>query len=303
MKKKVLLLIVFVCVAIISNAQLEVKYDGSTRAGLDDFLNSRYIQLGASSTRSSGYNIAVAGKSTILSGNGGAVSCGVYGRANNPYCSMTYGVAGDLSSSCTSGAGIMGSTTDILGYLVPGKYAGYFYGNTCVNGTLTATQIHQLSDKRLKDNVFSLSESAFPTLERLLNINVVSFNYSPKMFLQNIPDSITYEEAAKNLGIDSKKRHYGVIAQELQELFPELVEEGPDGYLKVNYIELVPLLIRSIQELKTEINEIKEDNKVARQMLEENGGDSKLQRKTTTPPNYSISINGQQVGIKKSYRK
>ena len=36
-----------------------------------------------------------------------------------------------------------------------------------------------------------------------------------------------------------------------------MVVEGQDGYLAVNYIELVPILIRSIQELKAELDELK----------------------------------------------
>jgi hypothetical protein len=36
-----------------------------------------------------------------------------------------------------------------------------------------------------------------------------------------------------------------------------LVSEGQDGYLSVNYIELVPVLIRCIQELKQEVDELK----------------------------------------------
>lgn len=39
----------------------------------------------------------------------------------------------------------------------------------------------------------------------------------------------------------SARTHYGVSAQELQQLFPDLVEEGQDGYLAVNYQELIPI--------------------------------------------------------------
>lgn len=53
------------------------------------------------------------------------------------------------------------------------------------------------------------------------------------------------------------QRHYGLIAQELQEIYPTLVQEGQDGYLSINYIELVPLLIRSIQTLKQELDAVK----------------------------------------------
>ena len=53
------------------------------------------------------------------------------------------------------------------------------------------------------------------------------------------------------------QRHFGLIAQELKDIYPTLVQEGQDGYLSINYIELVPILIRSIQTLKQELDEVK----------------------------------------------
>ena len=38
------------------------------------------------------------------------------------------------------------------------------------------------------------------------------------------------------------------------------MREGQDGYLGVNYTELVPILIRSIQELKQELDEVRGGN-------------------------------------------
>jgi hypothetical protein len=58
----------------------------------------------------------------------------------------------------------------------------------------------------------------------------------------------------KKAGLDTSKKHYGVIAQELQELFPTLVDEDQDGYLGVNYVELVPVLVCAIQELKAQVD-------------------------------------------------
>lgn len=81
-----------------------------------------------------------------------------------------------------------------------------------------------------------------------------------------LPDSISEEEIIRQSGIDPDKTHVGLIAQELRELFPTLVEEGQDGYLAVNYVELVPLLIHSIQELNQKI-EILEKNANRRSAL------------------------------------
>lgn len=50
---------------------------------------------------------------------------------------------------------------------------------------------------------------------------------------------------------------YGVIAQEVQKEFPEMVEMQENGYLAVDYIQLIPVIIEAIKELKQEINQIK----------------------------------------------
>ncbi|HZV70257.1 MAG TPA: hypothetical protein VFG10_11965 [Saprospiraceae bacterium] len=49
----------------------------------------------------------------------------------------------------------------------------------------------------------------------------------------------------------------GVIAQELQKLFPELVKEDKEGMLSVNYSGLIPVLIESIKDQQNQIDELK----------------------------------------------
>ncbi len=48
----------------------------------------------------------------------------------------------------------------------------------------------------------------------------------------------------------------GVIAQEVQELIPSAVKEREDGYLKVEYTKIIPLLIESIKELSAKVKEL-----------------------------------------------
>ena len=59
-------------------------------------------------------------------------------------------------------------------------------------------------------------------------------------------------------GEENRPTRYGVSAQELQNLFPDLVEEGQDGYLAVNYMEIIPMLICSVQELQREVSRLRE---------------------------------------------
>ena len=145
----------------------------------------------------------------------------------------------------------------LLCYGVTGKYAGYFLGNTYVTGTLTANTVVQSSDYRLKENIVPLSEQRGNVLDKVLNMNVVEYNYRKMIPSIEISDTVSMDEALKNAGIDTDKRHIGLIAQELKELFPQLVVEGQDGYLAINYVELVPVLIQAIQELQEEVDELK----------------------------------------------
>jgi hypothetical protein len=50
--------------------------------------------------------------------------------------------------------------------------------------------------------------------------------------------------------------HYGLIAQEVRDVLPDIVtgDEGPDGTLGLNYSELVPVLIRAVQEQQEQID-------------------------------------------------
>ena len=54
-----------------------------------------------------------------------------------------------------------------------------------------------------------------------------------------------------------QKLHYGLIAQELQQVCPELVYENSNGLLSINYLEIIPILIEAIKEQQVEIDELK----------------------------------------------
>ena len=54
------------------------------------------------------------------------------------------------------------------------------------------------------------------------------------------------------------KQKIGVLAQEIKEVFPELVSEDDNEMLAVNYQGLVPVLINALKEQQSEIDELKE---------------------------------------------
>lgn len=109
----------------------------------------------------------------------------------------------------------------------------YIPGNLYVDGIILNP-----SDIYLKDKIEDLNKDVS---NNLMNIRPTQFIFKSDPF---------------------KKKHYGFIAQEIEEHFPELVSLKIDkdiANLKaVNYLEMVPLLVYQIQKMQKEIDELKE---------------------------------------------
>ena len=226
-------------------------------------------------------NIGVFGHFGIDSYSSQYGNYGILGftTSNTLYNGRNYGLCGMIeptNGSFIGGAGIYATDCDYC-YSYPhnfqGAYAGYFVGNVNTLGNLTATSLFTPMDSRLCDNIVSLSQSnrsGKTTLENLLNMNVVEYNLKGRQFeeVSGDIDPEKAEELKRELEFLKKedkemtsRRHFGVDARELQKVYPDLVLEGQDGYLSVNYLEMVPLVIRSIQELKQELDELAEVDK------------------------------------------
>ena len=132
----------------------------------------------------------------------------------------------------------------------------------------------QPSDARLKENVQALDESlgtkGTSILEQLDMLTPVSFKYKK---IEETKDETTSEEGREEVeeipNPVMEKEHFGLIAQELQKVYPNLVYEKDNGYLAVNYVELVPVLMQAIKELKSELDEIKGNTSARKTMATE----------------------------------
>lgn len=92
------------------------------------------------------------------------------------------------------------------------------------------------SDRRLKENISSLSNEA---LEKIYSIKIYEFDYK---------DDVPYESLRG-------KHAFGVIADEIESLFPELVVHKDDleKYKKVVYVKTIPLLLGVIGDLNSRL--------------------------------------------------
>ncbi|MDX2304200.1 MAG: tail fiber domain-containing protein [Microscillaceae bacterium] len=119
-----------------------------------------------------------------------------------------------------------------------------------VSGNVLATGSFITSDKRFKRNIETIPSA----MDRLDKINGVSYSYETQKFAERgLPEG-------KNLGL---------IAQEVEKVFPELVVEDAEGYKAVNYDGLIPVLIEALKEQKAEIDLLKEELKTLKNPSQE----------------------------------
>ena len=102
-----------------------------------------------------------------------------------------------------------------------------------INNDLIVTgSLYNTSDERLKNDVKNISEK---DIDDLFTLNPIHFKYKK----------------------DTKKTHYGFLAQDVEKVFPQLVENNNDGYKTVNYQELIPIMLAKMKYMQNEIDELK----------------------------------------------
>lgn len=106
---------------------------------------------------------------------------------------------------------------------------------TITSSGITATAFYQTSDSRKKNIISLLDENRCSDF--INNINFVEFTFKDDK---------------------DKNKHIGVVAQDVEEYFPELVISNKDGFKSVDYSKLGVIAIQEIKELKKEIKELRE---------------------------------------------
>ena len=100
---------------------------------------------------------------------------------------------------------------------------------------------YSTSDKRLKENIKPLDNA----LDKVMQISGVEFDW--KKLTEKEKETIHGNEG----------HDVGVIAQEIEEVLPEVVTQRDSGYKAVKYEKIVPLLIEAIKEQQEEIDLLK----------------------------------------------
>lgn len=219
-------------------------------------------------------NLGVEG---VVSGSAGQrINIGVEGRVTANANAPNFGLNGRAFNSPIENIGVTGHAEGPEGSFNVGvrgtiggvgdNLAGLFYGTVQVDGDINHTgSINQTSDRDLKENIRSLENG----LESILRLNPAVYNFR---------DS----DDVNGLRLSSGT-HFGLIAQEVEEVLPELVtvnrhryqeevevQTGPNApetemvdkvmeYKTLNYTELIPVLIKAMQEQQAEIDQLRKE--------------------------------------------
>ena len=197
--------------------------------------------------------IGVAGPQGELGAQGAVGALGFQGTVGAAGAQGELGVQGDVGAVGPQGAaGLQGSTgtagvVGATGELVPlstadSSTAGYILGknenSNGWNGTIYVSSayfqngvLYEGSDERWKNIVGNI------------NVDLNDIESIPKVYYTMKSD-------------ESEKVQIGTIAQNLREMFPEIVSVGEDGFMSVAYDRLAIIALAAIDELNKKIKEL-----------------------------------------------
>ena len=201
-------------------------------------------------------------------------SIGVYGQS-------TISQQDSISDNYHYAAGVYGNSviTTIPYFHYKGRYAGYFNGKVRVSGAglyatlLSPTPYFSTGGGTENVGAIPLSEERSESVtDKLSQVQAIQFTRDERERYV-APGEITAEElkrmSAEGIDVDAVQKasreekpslsaiQYGLAADQLKKVYPELVYEDGEGNISINYVEMIPLLVQSINELSSELAELK----------------------------------------------
>ena len=152
---------------------------------------------------------------------------------------------------------VFGIYSAVSGVSAAKTYSGYFTGGQVrINAELYAWDSYSsivriTSDERLKSDIKPLDTE----MNKLYRLQGKS--YKKAIVVTDLQDSLSIAWQAEHPQKPLEPiQEFGYLAQELQEIFPELVSmDSTTGYYAVNYIGLIPVIVEALKEQQVQIKD------------------------------------------------
>jgi len=201
------------------------------------------------STNSTNVNFTQTGGSITANLIGGVVSGSAQTIANLP-TGVVSGSSQTINYLNSAAPGIVSGSIQVLGSstIHSGSSGNYQFNSIGVGSTTVASGVdgeirakgditaYYSSDIRLKENIQPIENA----LEKVNQISGNTYDWKEG-----------YEEIHSHKGND-----IGVIAQEIEEILPQIVTNRDNGFKAVQYEKIIPLLIEAIKELSAKIKDL-----------------------------------------------
>ncbi|MBR4155322.1 MAG: tail fiber domain-containing protein [Bacteroidales bacterium] len=222
-------------VSINLNAQLKVESNGNVRIGTNEpYPKGGKLQI-------TGINETLEARIFVSSNN--TARLWTANSTNAVGFGIDENAVGHIYRNINSPISIM--TFNNNGYIGIGKNPSYTLD---VNGSINANIVIFSSNESLRFNTKPIDNIS----DNLYNLNSISYK------LHN----------SDNISIKNNENfHYGFIAQEVQNIFPELVYEDNNGILGIDYISFIPLLINELKQQQTNIENLRNEINILKSAL------------------------------------
>lgn len=164
------------------------------------------------------------------------------------------GIAHTMELGGIGGFSGIGRLGKVFRYSTPNNATSasfYFYTDIRANSFIVTSDSRLKSDVKAIENSTDLLSALSPVSYSLAGQTVISKNTASKETASELEITPVNDDPTPP---DSRTR-YGFLAQEVKELFPELVVEDEEGTMGIDYIGFIPILVDAVKDLRGRLEE------------------------------------------------
>lgn len=124
-----------------------------------------------------------------------------------------------------------------------GDQVVFYNTQTSTFNSIQVKNVYNYSDARAKTNIQPLTNC----ISRLKKLRTYSYKFKDEEMATRV----------RTVQKGGNGNEYGMLAQEVEKVFPNLVITDNEGKKLINYTELIPVLVNAVQQLSSEVEKLK----------------------------------------------